>query len=675
MRGPQRVSEKKCIKGECSASLSAKRCLAVTHRVRDNIHGCESTVSVEDQLPGKAIMHSGVRSGSSVPGELLFAFDCDSNSPRLFLSRRNWFSVCKATAGSLAALFLRVLLTCLCIMYVCDIIFTTGFAGMISYIVIGKLSFTGWGLPHFSTAVRLHLDMHFLNQWIGRGDPRAWPSRSPDFWLRGHIKSMVCTTPLDMRDELIMPETFAHVSGTCFNVALLASRAPLNQNRQGTAIPVVGKFRSWEMRGFRWWVDGTIIHHKYDLRILLQAYAIAVLPSLSYETVEPLYVNLCGCHMLQAGVEPVAKEMAQGIELSDFYKGVIVGCHLSGLSSRVIAWNNRGNWTLEQWKSVLWSDESRFTLFRSDGRVWVWRLLGERLLPEYIVPTRKFGGGGVMVWGYFTAFGVGPLGYYAVVCPQQCSLIGQACPEPQPQPYKTSLGRIGSPGEGSSGTPKIHCSTHGTVARRMVTNPCGCPANTQREHARQGGCCYSRKRWPYEILTGNFKTKHTAFMLRNMKNILQKTMEIMVADQADVHLRKLDLGTPIRIRPDVCMRETRRTSPVAGGFCNEISSFLRPCIAPLLRPHLISPCTLFMQGMERCYLSSQESGFDSLQRFLMFQSHLSLVYVPPVRNVLICRKPSRTVGSTHQVSRPLVHSHHEQAIHSRTTRDFPPALS
>ncbi|KAJ8886729.1 hypothetical protein PR048_012941 [Dryococelus australis] len=36
----------------------------------------------------------------------------------------------------------------------------------------------------------------------------------------------------------------------------------------------------------------------------------------------------------------------------------------------------------------------------------------------------------------------------------------------------------------------------------MAMNPLGFPANTHREHARQGGCCYSRKRWPYEILTG-----------------------------------------------------------------------------------------------------------------------------------------------------------------------------
>ncbi|KAJ8868835.1 hypothetical protein PR048_030376 [Dryococelus australis] len=190
-------------------------------------------------------------------------------------------------------------------------------------------------------------------------------------------------------------------------------------------------------------------------------------------------VDLCGCHTLQAGVEPVDKEMVRGTEQSDFDKGVIVGCHLSrrlhgrkvdghcanaARSGRPPILTDRNRRTLKRevvknrtqpmatvrqefhaatgvsisigtlrrealrlgyfgraaaHKPLITTsnkvrrlrcDESRFTLFRSDGRVWVWRLPGERILPECIAPTRKFGGGGgVMVWGCFTAFGVGPL--------------------------------------------------------------------------------------------------------------------------------------------------------------------------------------------------------------------------------------------------------------------------
>ncbi|KAJ8880747.1 hypothetical protein PR048_017217 [Dryococelus australis] len=70
-----------------------------------------------------------------------------------------------------------------------------------------------------------------------------------------------------------------------------------------------------------------------------------------------LAVDLCGLHPLQAGVEPVDKEMARGAELSDFDKGVIVGCHLSRLSSRALAQNvNRPKSTVALvWRK--WKDD------------------------------------------------------------------------------------------------------------------------------------------------------------------------------------------------------------------------------------------------------------------------------------------------------------------------------
>lgn len=67
------------------------------------------------------------------------------------------------------------------------------------------------------------------------------------------------------------------------------------------------------------------------------------------------------------------------------------------------------NWTVEDWKKVASSDESKFNLFGSDGRQHVRRPIGTRKDVRYQIPTVKHGGGSVMVWGVFSAQGVGPL--------------------------------------------------------------------------------------------------------------------------------------------------------------------------------------------------------------------------------------------------------------------------
>lgn len=52
-----------------------------------------------------------------------------------------------------------------------------------------------------------------------------------------------------------------------------------------------------------------------------------------------------------------------------------------------------------QWSTILFSDESRFSLFRADGRTRVYRRRRERYADACIIQRDRFGGGSVMVWG------------------------------------------------------------------------------------------------------------------------------------------------------------------------------------------------------------------------------------------------------------------------------------
>jgi len=54
---------------------------------------------------------------------------------------------------------------------------------------------------------------------------------------------------------------------------------------------------------------------------------------------------------------------------------------------------------MEEVLEDMWSDESRFTLFQSDGHIRVRREVDEVLHPSCLVPTVQACGNSAMIWG------------------------------------------------------------------------------------------------------------------------------------------------------------------------------------------------------------------------------------------------------------------------------------
>ena len=57
------------------------------------------------------------------------------------------------------------------------------------------------------------------------------------------------------------------------------------------------------------------------------------------------------------------------------------------------------DWDMNDWQTVLFTDECCFTRYSPDGRQRVWRRPGERYSQCCFSPRVQFGGRGVMVWG------------------------------------------------------------------------------------------------------------------------------------------------------------------------------------------------------------------------------------------------------------------------------------
>ncbi len=65
------------------------------------------------------------------------------------------------------------------------------------------------------------------------------------------------------------------------------------------------------------------------------------------------------------------------------------------------------HWTIDDWKRVVFSDESKINIWGSDGCKYYWTRPGDPLRPHHIDVTVKHGGGHIMIWGCMTYWGPG----------------------------------------------------------------------------------------------------------------------------------------------------------------------------------------------------------------------------------------------------------------------------
>ena len=64
------------------------------------------------------------------------------------------------------------------------------------------------------------------------------------------------------------------------------------------------------------------------------------------------------------------------------------------------------SWSVDEWRKVLFTDETKINKMGSDGRKWTWKKKGEPLERKHVKITVKHDAS-IMAWGCFGASGVG----------------------------------------------------------------------------------------------------------------------------------------------------------------------------------------------------------------------------------------------------------------------------
>jgi len=119
----------------------------------------------------------------------------------------------------------------------------------------------------------------------------------------------------------------------------------------------------------------------------------------------------------------VAKSLKKDLEMSVHVNTVRNALHQKGLGAFVkpekpnlspknvkdrLTWAiAHKDWTQDDWRRVVWTDETKINRFGSDGSKYAWKRDDEPIQPRHIQKTVKHGGGSIKLWSCITYEGIG----------------------------------------------------------------------------------------------------------------------------------------------------------------------------------------------------------------------------------------------------------------------------
>ena len=137
-----------------------------------------------------------------------------------------------------------------------------------------------------------------------------------------------------------------------------------------------------------------ICHAQHLITLGKAENAVQVTKALSNIINQPLSANTVHLHLKKAGMKAVVKSKCLLLSARHYKACMDFACA-------------HKDWTIEDWKKVIWSDETKINHLGSDGHKWAWKRASKGLSDRLIDEILKFGGGSLMMWGCMTWEGVG----------------------------------------------------------------------------------------------------------------------------------------------------------------------------------------------------------------------------------------------------------------------------